>query len=256
MEYAVFKAKILTKSSIEIANASLFEILYYISGGGSKVNDSIMNIYISNYSISSIQGPTIPLWVPAIGGLPINSPIVGSFLGVFLGVSIGVIIEYLRQRIREDVSRFNQRTMLKNEIDKCIEITKRNKNLLPETNQLNEPIPHEKLPSILPTDSWSSSIYTGALKLFTFEEMEKLIQTYNSIEKYNNEVKRYLDIKLNRLAMCDSKSIGPRNMACRFYQETILPEYGDELLVKLGSFHEFLVLKAVKPGWMVWEGLF
>jgi len=29
-EYAVFKTKILTKSSIEIANASLFEILYLI----------------------------------------------------------------------------------------------------------------------------------------------------------------------------------------------------------------------------------
>jgi len=28
MDYTVFKAKILTKSSIEIANASLFEILY------------------------------------------------------------------------------------------------------------------------------------------------------------------------------------------------------------------------------------
>jgi len=30
MDYTVFKAKILTKSSIEIANASLFEILFSI----------------------------------------------------------------------------------------------------------------------------------------------------------------------------------------------------------------------------------
>ncbi len=36
MDYTVFKAKILTKSSIEIANASLFEILlilFSIAGG-------------------------------------------------------------------------------------------------------------------------------------------------------------------------------------------------------------------------------
>jgi hypothetical protein len=33
MECPVFKAKILTKSSIKIANAALFEILFYISFG-------------------------------------------------------------------------------------------------------------------------------------------------------------------------------------------------------------------------------
>jgi len=38
MDYTVFKTKILTKSSIEVANASLFEILYYIWFGLSSDN--------------------------------------------------------------------------------------------------------------------------------------------------------------------------------------------------------------------------
>jgi hypothetical protein len=44
-DYALFKAKILTKSSIEIANASLFEILLCRSGG--KTNARIGEFWIT-----------------------------------------------------------------------------------------------------------------------------------------------------------------------------------------------------------------
>jgi hypothetical protein len=39
-----------------------------------------MNDFIFN--VLPTQGATIPMWVPLLGGFPINSPLVGSFLGV------------------------------------------------------------------------------------------------------------------------------------------------------------------------------
>ena len=34
------------------------------------------------------QGATIPTWIPLIGGIPINSPMVGSFFGIVISVCI------------------------------------------------------------------------------------------------------------------------------------------------------------------------
>jgi hypothetical protein len=45
-----------------------------------------MNDFIFN--VLPTQGPTIPMWVPLLGGFPINSPLVGSFLGVSLAFVI------------------------------------------------------------------------------------------------------------------------------------------------------------------------
>jgi hypothetical protein len=48
-----------------------------------------MNDFIFN--VLQVQGPTIPIWVPFLGGFPYNSPLVGSFLGVFLAFVVNWI---------------------------------------------------------------------------------------------------------------------------------------------------------------------
>jgi|WetSurMetagenome_2_1015567.scaffolds.fasta_scaffold00641_5 hypothetical protein len=45
-----------------------------------------MNDFIIN--VLQLQGPTIPTWLPVLGGFPINSPIVGSFIAIFVSVLI------------------------------------------------------------------------------------------------------------------------------------------------------------------------
>jgi len=48
------------------------------------MNDLIINVL-------PIQGPTIPIWVPLLGGFPINSPIVGSIIAIVVSVTIAMI---------------------------------------------------------------------------------------------------------------------------------------------------------------------
>lgn len=44
-----------------------------------------------NQSIPSAQGLTLPIWLPIFGGIPINSPLVGSFLAIIVSVTIAMI---------------------------------------------------------------------------------------------------------------------------------------------------------------------
>ena len=50
------------------------------------------------FNVLPAQGPIIPLWIPLLGGFPINSPLVGSFLGVFLGFVVNWIWQFLSDK--------------------------------------------------------------------------------------------------------------------------------------------------------------
>lgn len=55
------------------------------------MNDIILNILPA-------QGPTIPMWIPLIGGFPYNSPLVGSFLGVLGAFGLNYTVVYLKDK--------------------------------------------------------------------------------------------------------------------------------------------------------------
>jgi hypothetical protein len=122
-----------------------------------------------------INGPSIPTSVPVMGGLPINSPLVGSFLGVLFAFSINYIYKFI-QDLR---SRNHYRKNIKLEIELCIERLKRTGDLLP-------------------TDRWSSAINSGALKLFDVDETDQLSKLYEGIQNYNYEAKRTRDVGEDR----------------------------------------------------------
>jgi hypothetical protein len=71
-----------------------------------------MNGFIFN--VLPPQGPTIPMWVPFLGGFPINSPLVGSFLGVFLAF----VINWLWQRWGSKRLNFEEEYHIKAELSR------------------------------------------------------------------------------------------------------------------------------------------
>lgn len=114
----------------------------------------------------SSASPLIPMWIPLIGGLPINSPLVGSFLGVLFAFAFNYGAHFLKDKKERNY----YKNMFKNEVGNAISI-----------------LDHERLdiPTPLPTDRWISAINSGALRLFELEEIEKLSRFYNRIKLYN-----------------------------------------------------------------------
>jgi RNAse (barnase) inhibitor barstar len=125
--------------------------------------------FIINAPIS--PGPVMPIWLPVIGGFPINSPLVGSFLGVFLGF----IVNYIYQYIKNFNDRIYYRDNIKSELELCI------KRL-------------EKVGNLLPVDRWISIRNSGALKFFSRTEVDNLSRAYEAIQNNNYEAKRVRDL--------------------------------------------------------------
>ncbi len=184
-------------------------------------------------NVPSLKDSTILFGTPWDAFLP---PLVGSFAGVVLGILFGVLVEHGRK----DASKFKQMKIVKNEIEKDINVIKNNKELLGKVRELNpEDAVSGKAVSILLTDSWDSSIYVGALKLFSPEELVELTEKYKLIGEFNSEIKRYRDVKLNIAAMYNMSGAGSYD-ACRRYEESIFPKYHDDMLRHLEELNAFL----------------
>lgn len=97
--------------------------------------------YIIN--VPPLQGPSIPMCVPLLGGLPINSPLVGSFLGVLFAF----VINHMYLSIKNYRDGVYHKNNIKSEIKSCFERL-------------------ERVGDLLPTDRWSSAKNSGALRLF------------------------------------------------------------------------------------------
>jgi len=80
------------------------------------MNDIIFNVLPS-------QGPTIPPWIPYLGGLPYNSPLIGSFLGVFAAFGIN----YVAHKINDHKTRNYYRSVIIDEIERCIKTLEKQK---------------------------------------------------------------------------------------------------------------------------------
>jgi hypothetical protein len=171
---------------------------------GGLVNESIIT-YLVNCSIpSASQGPTI--WLPVLGWVPINSPLVGSFLGVLGGFAGAYIIQY----IKYTQDRKHYRKAISDEIGQCITDLKAQKRAIEEdlpAHYREGFFPNEQLRKIalfgigagkaleaflsnhktvlLPTDRWTSTISSGGLRFFTTNEADKLSIAYQYIQEYN-----------------------------------------------------------------------
>lgn len=125
--------------------------------------------FIINAPIS--PGPVMPIWLPVVGGFPINSPLVGSFLGVFLGF----FVKYIYQYIKSFNDRIYYRDNIKSELELCI------KRL-------------ETAGNLLPVDRWISIRNSGALRFFNRTEVDNLSRAYEAIQNNNYEAKRVRDL--------------------------------------------------------------
>lgn len=200
------------------------------------------------FNILSSQGPSIPERVPIIGGMP-ASTFAGSFLGVVFAILFGVLVDYLRK----DASKFKHMKMLKKEIDQGIKVIKENRIRLDENRSLSVENDSNRIASIIPTDSWNSSIYIGVLRLFSSEERLELIKKYKLIGEFNCEINRYRDLKLNLVDMYNGEGFGPRTSACRRYEEVVLPLYYNDLQTNLEELSVFLEPKVIDRRWMFWR---
>ena len=126
------------------------------SGGEDEMYDFIFNVPASHG--------------PSIGGLPINSPLAGSFLGVFLAF----MLNYGYQFCKNYWDKINYKKNIKWEINLCVDRL-------------------ERAGDLLPTDRWTSVLNSGALRLFGVDEVDKLSRAYEGIQNYNYEAKRTRD---------------------------------------------------------------
>ena len=126
------------------------------------MNDIIFNVLPA-------QGPTIPIWIPILGGIPINAflpPLVGSFFGVIVAFAFNY--KYQSYRNVEDKKKY--KAMMRSEIELCLNILK------------------EDRVRMLPVDRWTSALNSGALKLFDADiELVPLSRVYNKIQNYNHD---------------------------------------------------------------------
>jgi hypothetical protein len=119
------------------------------------LNDFIINVL-------PVQGPTIPIWFPFIGGSQINSPLIGSFLGVVLGFLINYGFQYWRNRN----DRIYYMKAITAEIDFCISC-------------LN----HSTV--FLSTDGWDAALNSGVLRHFEHDQVARLSKAYHGIKRFN-----------------------------------------------------------------------
>jgi hypothetical protein len=158
------------------------------------VNDTIMNIYMGNYSIPLAQGPAVLFGQPWDAFLP---ALAGSFLGVFLGFLLNHTNQY---RLNCNNRTYYKKT-IRNEIDQCIIDLKKLPNASKITDNVFQglskngsvrpgmiiPIPKSGI-LLLSTNRWTSARNSGALRFFKVNEVDKLSEAYDDIEKYNYEV--------------------------------------------------------------------
>jgi len=114
------------------------------------------------FNVPPTQGATI--WIPILGCIPVNSPLVGSFLGVFAAFGL----KWLYQLYRNKQDKKDYTYMFGSEIQQCINILEQ------ETVQR------------LPDDRWTSAINSGALKLFNIDGLTSLSIDYGLIKNYND----------------------------------------------------------------------
>jgi hypothetical protein len=119
----------------------------------------------------SLQGPVIPTWVPSLGGLPINSPLVGSFLGVVLAFALNYIYKFAQ----DYKSKMYYKNSIKLEIELCI------KRL-------------SIVGDLLPSDRWTATLNSGAMRFFSVSEADELSRAYEAIRNYNYEAHRTRDL--------------------------------------------------------------
>lgn len=125
-----------------------------------------MNDFIFN--VLPAQGPTIPIWIPILGGIPINSPLVGSFFGVL--AAFGINYAHQLYKIRND--KINYINMIRSEIEDCIDVLDQN------------------IVQSLPEDKWMSAVNSGALRLFRVEtELQSLSKNYYKIYDFNEKAR-------------------------------------------------------------------
>jgi hypothetical protein len=88
-----------------------------------------------------------------------------------------MILDYLA----DQSYRSNYRHFIKDEITRAIDLLGREENKSGTGN-------------LLPTDTWASMVNSGLLKLFSFDEVNKLSDAYFKIQAYNYEASRTRDI--------------------------------------------------------------
>jgi hypothetical protein len=134
------------------------------------------------------QGPTVPIWVPFIGGVPYNSPLIGSFIGVVLGF----LVNYAWRWIANKRKRLFYIKLFETEFNRMLITLREDKNYGVFINPLKE-----KLPSKLQIDNWISAVNIGDLRLFEFTHVDSLSGIYSKIKKYNEDVELYKNITAN-----------------------------------------------------------
>jgi len=125
-----------------------------------------MNDFIFN--VLPAQGPTIPIWLPILGGFPIIKPIMGSFFGVLAAFGIN----HLYQSYKDKKDKINYIDMIRSEIEDSIVVL------------------DQDFVQSLPEDKWKSAVNSGALRLFRIEtELQSLSKNYYKINDFNEKAR-------------------------------------------------------------------
>jgi|APFre7841882654_1041346.scaffolds.fasta_scaffold47930_2 hypothetical protein len=131
------------------------------------------------------QGPNMPMWIPLIGGFPINSPLVGSFIGVVLGFAVN----YGWKWVGKKRNRLHYINLFNNEFIHCSDILVHDW----QEGKFSNPLKANPILA-LPIDSWMSAVNIGALRLFRPTEVDRLSKIFLKINNYNNTAKMYEDL--------------------------------------------------------------
>ena len=149
-----------------------------------------MNDFIFN--VVPTQAPTIPMWVPLLGGFPINSPLVGSFLGVFSAF----LINYAYQSYNNHKKKNYYKDLFQKEMEESaalvsgfLEVTSPKIEMKEQEAGLIFTILQE-----LPIEYWTSCLNSGDLKLFKIGEAITLSNIYFFIKEINEERRVLLDL--------------------------------------------------------------
>jgi hypothetical protein len=141
-----------------------------------------MNDFIIN--VLQPQGQSIPIWIPIFGGLPYNSPLIGSFLGVALGFAVN----YIWIWISDKRSGLHYIKLVKSELNQAKVTLEKDKNDELFINPLKE-----RRPSKIQINSWTSVVNNGDLRLFDSIEIDCLNCIYSQVKEYNDEIQLYKD---------------------------------------------------------------
>ena len=185
-----------------------------------------MNDFIFN--VLPAQGPTIPRWIPILGGIPINSPLVGAFIGIVVSVGIALYsikragdsnrrhIDAVQQSSNDYINAVQQtsRTQIdavqqssQTQIDAIKNATEAQimearhwrderrlffKNLLMHEARESIKLLSEGPVNLIPVDAWNSVVNSGEIALFEGKAID-LSDTYFQVQNYNYEAKRVRD---------------------------------------------------------------